>query len=209
MFLTDIVVDQGRPRATDLPRGGRWPALAVAVGLLLGLMVITERLEGRRWWCACGRPVPWSGDIHGAHNSQHLVDPYSFTHLLHGALIYALLRPLAGRLSPRARLVLAAALEVAWELVENSPLVIGRYRHDTVAQGYSGDSVINSLGDVVSCLAGYALARRLPAWGSVVLFVVIEAGMLAVYRDSLTLNVLMLFAPLPSVRAWQAGGVVR
>ena len=150
-------------------------------------------------------PFPWSGDIHGGHNSQHLVDPYSFTHALHGLLFYALLRPLAGRLGSGTRLVLALVLETLWEVAENSDAVIERYRRATIALAYAGDSVVNSLGDIASCGVGYVLATRLPVRWSVVLFFVVEAVLLAVYRDCFVLNVLMLVHPIEVVKAWQMG----
>jgi len=170
---------------------------------IIGLAVVSLRLEGQRWWCRCGRLYPWSGGIHSAHNSQHLLDPYSFTHVLHGLILYALLRPLAKRLGPGTRLVIALAIEALWEVVENSGAVIERYRQATIALGYAGDSVFNSLGDVVSCGAGFLIASRLPARWSVLLFFAVEAVLLAVYRDCLLLNVLMLVWPVEAIKSWQ------
>ena len=163
------------------------------------------RLEGHRWWCSCGRPVPWSGDIWSGHNSQHLADPYTLTHLLHGLIFYALLRPSAGWLGSGTRLVLAVALESLWEVVENSEAVIERYRQATIALGYAGDSILNSLGDIVACGVGYLLARRLPVRWSIALFVLVEAALLLVYRDNLALNVLMLIWPNQAIKSWQMG----
>src|SRR4029077_20979363 len=138
----------------------------------------------------------WSGDIRSGHNSQHLLDPYSFTHALHGLLFFALLRPLAGKLGFGTRLVLALLLEAAWEVAENSDSVIERYRHATIALGYAGDSVVNSLGDIASCGLGFFLASRLRVRWSMTLFLAVELILLAIYRDCLTLNVLMLVQPL-------------
>ena len=129
---------------------------------ILGLAVVTLRFEGHRWWCRCGRLFPWSGDIHSSHNSQHLIDPYSFSHVLHGILLYALLRPLSGIIGRGTRLVVVLAIEVLWEVFENSNVVIERYRQATIALGYNGDSVFNSLGDIASCGVGVYLAIRLP-----------------------------------------------
>jgi hypothetical protein len=167
--------------------------------------VVALRFEGRRWWCRCGHLSPWSGDIHSAHNSKHLFDPYSFTHVLDGLLFYALLRALAGKLGSVSRLVLALALEVMWEVAENSDVVIERYRRATIALGYTGDSVFNSLGDIASCGGGLLLAAQLPVRWSVLLFFAVEAGLLAVYRDCFLLNVLMLVCPIEAVKAWQMG----
>src|SRR5687768_8170736 len=128
-------------------------ALAVAAVLLLAT-VATLRIEGRIWWCACRTPTPYSTDVTSPHNSQHLLDAYSFSHLLHGIIFYWCLRLLAPRVSPAWMLVIALTIEAGWEVLENSPLVIARYRAATAAQGYSGDSIVNSAGDVLSCALG-------------------------------------------------------
>lgn len=194
---------QARDPLHPRPAPGTWQLVAIAA--VIGLAVASLRFEGQRWWCRCGRPFLWSGDIHSGHNSQHLVDPYSFTHALHGLIFFALLRPLAGKLGFGTRLALALLIEVAWEVVENSDAVIERYRHATISLGYAGDSVWNSLGDIASCSLGFYLAARLPIRWSVALFLAVELILLAVYRDCLTLNVLMLLHPLESVRSWQMG----
>jgi hypothetical protein len=180
--------------------------IGLAIAGLFGLATVGLRREGHRWWCRCGRLRPWSGNIWSEHNSQHLLDPYSLTHVLHGMLLYALLRPLARWVGPGNRLVLALALETLWEMVENSALVIARYRQGTIAVGYLGDSVANSLGDIAACALGLLIAKRLPVGWSVVLFLAIELGLLVIYRDNLLLNVVMLVYPLESVKSWQVGG---
>ncbi len=180
--------------------------IGVVIAAILVLATVALRLEGHRWWCRCGRIMPWSGNIHSEHNSQHLVDPYSFTHMEHGLLLYALLRPFAARLKPGSRFILAVAVEALWEVVENSPAVIERYRQATIALGYAGDSVVNSLGDITACAIGFFLAKRLPVRWSIALVLTIEAVLLAIYRDNLALNVVMLVFPLESVKTWQMGG---
>lgn len=139
-------------------------------------------------------------------NSQQLADWYSLTHLVHGLLFWAAGRLVARRWPWRARLVLAMLAEATWEVLENSPAVIDRYRAATVAVGYSGDSVLNSLGDLGCMAIGFLVARRLPWRGTVLLGIALELLALAVIRDNLTLNVLMLVRPIDAVRAWQAGG---
>jgi hypothetical protein len=161
------------------------------------------RLQGQPWWCRCGLPFLWSGNVWSEHNSQHLFDPYSFTHVIHGLLLFALLRPLASWLSLDTRLVLAIALESLWEIAENSETMIQRYRHATLALGYSGDSLINSLGDIACCGVGFLLAARLPVRWSVALFLTIEAGLLVTYRDCFLLNTLMLVCPIQAIKTWQ------
>ena len=178
----------------------------VAAGAgILALGALTLHLMGHRLWCACGRPVPWSWDVWSAHNSQHLVDPYTATHLLHGVLYYALLRGIVGARWPHARALIALGLEVTWEIIENSPAVIARYRA-TAAIGYTGDTIANSLGDVAACLLGYLAALALPAMVSAVGVVAVEATLLLTIRDSLLLNVVMLLHPIEAIKRWQLGG---
>ena len=179
----------------------------VAAGAgIVGIGALTLHLMGRRLWCACGSPAPWSWDIFSAHNSQHLIDPYTFTHVLHGVLYYALLRLALGTRWPSARLLLALAIEVAWEIVENTPAVIAAYRKTTLAAGYTGDTIANSLADVAACLLGYAAAMSLPAVVSAAGVVAVEAALLLTIRDSLLLNIVMLLRPIEAIRTWQAGG---
>jgi hypothetical protein len=197
-----------RGRDTSPPNVGpdRWRIPApVAIGALFGLATIALRLEGRRWWCRCGRLTPWTGDIWSAHNSQHLLDPYSFTHVEHGLIFWAIMRPLARWIRPGHRLILAMAVETLWEIVENTQPVINNYRKAALARGYEGDSIANSLGDIAACGLGLLLARRLSARWSVVLVVTMEVVLLAVYRDNLLLNITMQFVPIKSIEAWQMG----
>ncbi len=177
----------------------------MVIGALFGLATIALRLEGRRWWCRCGRLTPWTGDIWSAHNSQHLFDPYSFTHVEHGLVFWAMMRPLGRWIRPSHRLMLAMAVETLWEIVENTQPVINNYRKAALARGYEGDSIANSLGDIAACGLGLLLARRLPARWSVALFVGMEVVLLAVYRDNLLLNITMQFVPIKSIEAWQMG----
>jgi hypothetical protein len=190
------------PRAVATLRVNRWPWL-VSV-LILIFTTIQLRLQGRRWWCACGRPFLWSGNVHSRHNSQHLADPYSFSHVEHGILFYGLFTWLCPRLSVAWRLVLTLALEVSWEIVENTRYVINRYREATIAFDYLGDTITNSLGDILSCVLGFYLARRIGFWGSLAVIIVTEIAMLFWIRDNLLLNIVMLLHPFQSVKQWQA-----
>jgi hypothetical protein len=173
--------------------------------MLLAAMVFQLHAQGRVWWCACGQLYPWAGDIWSSHNSQHWFDPYSFTHILHGVLFCGLLAWLLPRAPLGWRLTLAVALEASWEVLENSPLIIHRYREATIGLGYEGDSIANSMADILCCALGFALARRLGLRWSAVLFVVTELLLLFWVRDNLTLNVLMLTFPIQAVKAWQMG----
>jgi hypothetical protein len=172
---------------------------------VLALAAYQLRRQGRSWWCACGRPDLWTPDAYGPHNSQHLFDPYTFTHILHGIVFCGVLAWALPRLAPAWRLCLAVAAEALWEVVENSAFVIERYRAATAALGYEGDTVANSLGDIVSTAVGFVLARYLGPWCSLALFVATEVLLLITIRDSLLLNVLMLVFPVEGIRAWQAG----
>jgi hypothetical protein len=189
------------------PMGGSrrtvWPWLAII--LVLAATAVQLRSQGRLWWCACGQPSPWAGDTKSSHNSQHLFDPYSLTHMLHGVIFYWLLTWGLPRMPLAWRLALAVSLEAGWEVFENTELVIQRYRMATLALGYQGDSVANSLGDIVSCAIGFLLARRLGTRYSVALFLLVEVVLLFWIRDSLLLNIVMLIRPMDAIKAWQMG----
>jgi hypothetical protein len=181
-----------------------WPALTMLA--VVALAVVQLRLQGRVWWCACGQWALWWGDVNSPHNSQHPFDPYSFTHILHGVIACGVLALLAPRLATRWQLCLVVAYAALWEVFENTDFVIDRYRAVTMAYGYRGDSIANSLGDILSCAVGFLLARRLGLWWSVALFVAIEVMLLLWIRDSLLLNIVMLIHPFDAIKAWQGGG---
>jgi hypothetical protein len=173
------------------------------------VQAVVLRVLGQVWWCKCASWVPWSFDIWSNHNSQHLIDPYSFTHVLHGLVFYAVLAGLLRlRVAPKKlawRAVIAVVFEAAWEILENTPLVIDRYREATISLDYHGDSIANSVSDVGCCLLGFALAARLPVRASIGSFVATELILLAWIRDSLVLNVIMLVWPIEAIRTWQGG----
>jgi len=177
------------------------------VGVFAVTAVVLDAM-GRSWLCPGYQPWRiWSGNLASWHGSQHLLDPYSATHVLHGLVFFAGAWLLLGRwLSLRGRWWAAFSLEAVWEVVENTPFVIERYREATLALGYAGDSIINSLGDMASFVVGFALAAVLPASFSVVLFFLVEGVLLLTIRDSLVLNVVMLFCPLETLKVWQMGG---
>jgi hypothetical protein len=179
--------------------------IAAACAVVVALLVVALRLLGRTWWCICGSRAWWAGDVMSSHMSQHLLDPYSATHVLHGVLLYGGFRYFAPQWSLGARFLATTIVEACWEVQENTNYVINRYRQATIAVGYAGDSIINSLADVVCCAVGFWAARRLGLFGSIGLVLAVELVLLFTVRDNLTLNVLMLFVPLESVKAWQAG----
>ncbi len=175
----------------------------VTLAAILVLTMIQLRVQGRVWWCACGQWNLWAGDIWSAHNSQHFLDPYSFTHVLHGMAFCGLIFLLRPRMPFAWKLVTACALEAGWEILENSAFIIERYREATISLGYEGDSIINSVADVLCCGAGFLMARKLSLKWSLVVFFVAELVLLFWVRDNLTLNVLMLIYPVESIRTWQ------
>jgi hypothetical protein len=175
-------------------------ATASLVLILGGLL----DMGGRPAWCKYGIGFWTSAWTHCT--SQHFLDPYSLTHVLHGVIFYWLLRPSEGRMGLRWRLVAAVALEIGWELLENSHWVIERYRQDTASFDYTGDSIINSLGDVLCTILGFAIASRVSWKVSLAMFVVIEAGLAVFVRDNLTLNVVMFLFPLEGLKEWQLQG---
>jgi hypothetical protein len=181
-----------------------------ALPLLATLAVVTAAAfelhrQGRLWVCSCGRVLPWFGDAWSTETSQQLFDPYSFTHILHGFAFCGLLVLCLPRLSWRWRLSLAITAEALWEVIENTEFVIRRYRETTAALGYTGDTVINSLGDIAACALGFLIARRLGALRTVLLFLLTEVVLLVLIRDSLLLNIVLLVYSSPRLRAWQAG----
>lgn len=160
---------------------------------------------GRVPICTCGYVKLWHGQTMSSENSQHLMDWYTPSHLMHGLLFYGLLHLVARRLSFAWRLALATIIESAWEILENSEAVIERYRSVTISLDYYGDSVINSVADIAAMIAGFFLARVIPVWASAAIILFFEALTTWLIRDGLALNILMLLWPLDAVKAWQAG----
>ena len=178
--------------------------LAAALLLLLGVTALQLHNQGRLWWCSC-RGFLWTSDGWGSLTSQTFLDPYSFTHLLHGVMFCGLLALLIRGMPVRWQLFIAIAMESAWELIENTNTVIDRYRHATAALGYNGDTVVNSLGDILCCAIGFMIARKLGWWRSIAIYAATEVILLIWIRDSLLLEVIMLIHPISAVKIWQLG----
>ena len=178
---------------------------AAIAALLLILAVVGVLLAmGRPPICACGEVTLW-GAV-GPQQSQMLADWYSPSHIVHGFIFYAALHVAARGWSIERRFLVSLAIESAWEIIENTPAVIDRYREATIALGYSGDSILNNLSDIGMMALGFLAARKLPVWVSLLIVAALELIPLIVIRDNLTLNVWMLLAPTDAIRAWQGGG---
>lgn len=177
---------------------------AVLAFLVIAFAAAIELAMGRHPVCTCGTVELWIGSRDSSKTSQMLADWYSPSHIVHGLLFYALLWLMFRRWPVGRRFLVAVIIEASWEVVENTPLVIDRYRETTAAIGYSGDSIVNSVSDMLMMCIGFLAARRLPPWASLLLLIGLEIVPLFVIRDNLTLNVWNLLAPDRAVQAWQA-----
>jgi hypothetical protein len=173
---------------------------------IVAIQVAAMLAMGHSMICACGDIELWHAPTSGPGTSQHLTDWYSFTHVVHGFLLYMLLWLVAPGASFRLAMIAALGLEAGWEIIENTPAVIERYRETALAAGYFGDSVVNSLTDTLAMVLGFVVARRLPVWWSVVLVLGLELILALAIRDNLLLNVVQLIHPVEAISAWQAGG---
>lgn len=181
-------------------------AVVFSLLAIVAVFVAVMLAMGRLPWCACGDIEIWHGVVKSSENSQHLFDWYTFTHLLHGFGFYALLAVTARRWALSTRFVAATVAEAAWEILENTPIVIERYRSETISLDYYGDTVVNALGDLLASAAGFLFAAWAPVWVIVAVFAAVEIGLAIVIRDNLTLNILMLIWPLDALKRWQLGG---
>ena len=171
----------------------------------VGATAIVLYTMGQPLICKCGYVKLWHGVVISSENSQHLSDWYTPSHIIHGILFFGLFTFLLKKASLKLRLALSLVLECAWEILENTDMIINRYREATISFDYFGDSVINSSADILAMVVGFFLAARLPVWASVAIIVVFEATTTWLIRDGLALNLLVLVWPLEAVKAWQGG----
>lgn len=182
-----------------------WQFWAVVFVTLLVAQAVTLYLMGRVPICECGYIKLFERGVNTPGNSQHVGDWYTPSHIIHGFLFYLLTWAVMRGTSSGARLSLAAVIEIAWEILENSPVIIDRYRSETMAVGYTGDSVLNSVMDTVFMALGFLFAARAPVWLTIVVAIILELFTGWLIRDNLALNVLMLAWPVEAVKVWQAG----
>jgi hypothetical protein len=195
------------PQASLLPHRAAL-VMSLLIAAYAGFILMAM---GRPAICECGTVKLWHGVVQSAENSQHLADWYTFSHIIHGLIFYAgahlLWRywNLFDGAPTRWALPIAVALEASWELLENSPMIIDRYRSVTASFGYSGDSIVNSMADIGWMVLGFWAASRLPWKVTLALAIAFELMTLAIIRDNLTLNVLMLAWPIDAIKVWQGG----
>ncbi len=177
----------------------------IASGLVLVITSIILFVQGRVWWCKIGDYAIWSSDIWGSHNSQHIFDPYTFTHILHGVLYFWIISLIFRKKDFAWQFLLAITIASGWELLENSSLVINHYRTETLSLDYFGDSIINSIADIFSCGFGFWLTHKIKFWWSLIFFLIVEIFLLLWIKDSLIVNIIMLTYPIEAIKKWQIG----
>lgn len=175
--------------------------------IIIAIMTIILHLEGRISICECGYVKLWYNQIVTPEDSQHLFDWYAFTHVLHGLAIYFILWVIdrKKKLNIKTKFLIAVGIAAGWEILENSPMIIDRYRAATISLNYYGDSIINSIGDVISMSLGFWFAHKMKIWYSIVLFILIESVLAYIIRDNLTINIVMLIHPIEAIKFWQQG----
>ncbi|MBM3529224.1 MAG: DUF2585 domain-containing protein [Alphaproteobacteria bacterium] len=178
----------------------------LAIGGMLALQSLALLALGHPAICTCGTVKLWHGVVASSENSQHIADWYTYSHVIHGFALYFLLWLLAPGMSFGLRLTIAVGIEVAWEVAENMPAIMERYRQSALARGYFGDSAINSVADTLAAAVGVVLARKLPVWLIVASVIAMELFALYWIRDNLVLNVVQLIHPFEAISLWQEGG---
>jgi len=186
----------------------KFPQLSKQAYIIVALAIVLAMstalfLMGREPMCTCGTIKFWHGVVKSSENSQQLFDWYTFTHVVHGLGFYLLLTLLNKRMPFGVKLLAAIFLESAWEILENTDMIINRYRAATISLDYYGDSIVNSVGDVIAMIAGFVIAAKKPIWMSIALFLILEIALAVIIRDNLTINIIMLIHPMEAIKHWQ------
>lgn len=180
-----------------------WVSIVIIILLVL-LLVLFEHYSGRFLICKCGYVSLWYNNANGPGNSQHLFDWYSFSHVIHGIIFFAILSLFFKKMSLRTKLIIAVIIECVWEGLENSPIIVNRYRTATFSLDYYGDSIINSIFDMISMIIGFILVFKLKKWHVISLVIFLELFTLYMIRDNLTLNIINLIYPTELMKNWQS-----
>ena len=173
------------------------------VAAILAVAGIAIYAMGHPLICKCGTVKLWHFDVVSSENSQHIFDWYTPSHIIHGFVFYALFWLIAPRTSTGFRLILAMLLEASWEVIENTEYVINQYRETTIALDYYGDSVLNSVSDMLFMIVGFVLAAKWPVWLTLAVAIALEVFTGIMIRDGLALNVIMLLWPCEAILQWQ------
>lgn len=189
----------------DNPAGETKIRPRLIIALIVFTLLLQLNYQAQPWFSQDGSILIWSGDAWGKDASQHFLDPYSFTHMLHGVLFCGILALILPKLHWRWRLAAAVLLEALWEMLENTNYIVDKYRETTASQEYLGDTIFNSFGDVVACATGFLIALRIGWKWSVALYIAVEVFLILWIRDSLTINIIMLLYPIESLKQWQLG----
>jgi hypothetical protein len=195
-----------RTSGTGTPAWMQFPGYLLIAAAIVALQALVLLAMGQPPICACGTIKLWHGLVSSAESSQQISDWYTYSHVLHGLIFYFLLWLVAPRMSFGLRFTLAIGIEASWEILENTPFIINRYRQSALALGYVGDSVINSVFDTLAAAIGVVLARILPVWSTIALVIATELSLAYAIRDNLTLNIVQLIHPFEAISRWQIGG---
>lgn len=171
--------------------------------LLVGLMGAMELWLGRNLACPCGIKL-WHSVISNYGNSQHLFDWYSMVHVLHGLAYYWLvtLFDRKNKLSIIQKFVIAVFLSCAFEVIENTKWIIAAYRSHYSTFHYTGDSVVNSIGDVISVSIGFWVTTKAKLWMSITFFCVDVILIVYALNTVITSNTIIILDKIQHMKFW-------